>query len=104
MTDDNVVALNTRRSSDLGYQAGGSRQVVNPPGPPHDGGMEERISKLEDDVGEIKAILARLAPRIDEMYGRMQNVPTLMQIGGVVLGINAGIVAVSALLVRVLQQ
>src|SRR6266700_666664 len=45
---------------------------------PHDPGMEARVAKLESDVGhirsdtsEIKAILARLAPRIDEMYGKL---------------------------------
>jgi hypothetical protein len=40
--------------------------------------MEARVAKLEADVGhirsdisEIKNILARLAPRIDEMYGKL---------------------------------
>jgi hypothetical protein len=44
---------------------------------PHDPGMEPRVAKLEadvghirSDIGEIKTILGRLAPRIDEMYGR----------------------------------
>jgi hypothetical protein len=38
--------------------------------------MEPRVAKLESDVGhirsdisEIKTLLGRLAPRIDEMYG-----------------------------------
>jgi hypothetical protein len=45
---------------------------------PQDPGMEARVAKLESDVGhirsdisEIKAILGRLAPRIDEMYGKL---------------------------------
>jgi hypothetical protein len=33
------------------------------------GGIEPRVARLEVDVAEIKAILNRLAPRIDEMYG-----------------------------------
>jgi uncharacterized protein YceH (UPF0502 family) len=33
------------------------------------GGIEPRVARLESDVAEIKAILNRLAPRIDEMYG-----------------------------------
>ena len=40
--------------------------------------MEARVAKLESDVGhirsdisEIKGILGRLAPRIDEMYGKL---------------------------------
>jgi hypothetical protein len=39
--------------------------------------MEARVAKLESDVGhirsdlsEIKGTLARLAPKIDEMYGK----------------------------------
>ena len=33
------------------------------------GGLEPRVARLETDVAEIKAILNRLAPRIDDMYG-----------------------------------
>jgi hypothetical protein len=40
--------------------------------------MEARVAKLESDVGhirsdisEIKGILSRLAPRIDELYGKL---------------------------------
>jgi hypothetical protein len=50
---------------------------------PHDPGMETRVAKLESDVGhirsdmtEIKGILGRLAPRIDEMYGKMPHLGT----------------------------
>ena len=34
-------------------------------------GLEARVARLETDVGEIRAILNRLASRIDEMYGFM---------------------------------
>jgi hypothetical protein len=44
---------------------------------PDDPGIEARVAKLEADVGhirsdagDIKTLLGRLAPRIDEMYGR----------------------------------
>src|SRR5271169_1129229 len=38
-------------------------------GPPHESGLEARVARLESDVSEIRSILNRLAPRIDEMYG-----------------------------------
>jgi hypothetical protein len=37
--------------------------------PSHGTGLEPRVARLEADVTEIKSILNRLAPRIDEMYG-----------------------------------
>jgi hypothetical protein len=37
------------------------------------GGIEPRVARLEVDVAEIKAILNRLAPRIDEMYSRFTD-------------------------------
>jgi hypothetical protein len=50
---------------------------------PHDPGVEARVAKLEADVGniqanvaEIKSILGRLAPRIDEMFGKQQATAT----------------------------
>jgi len=63
VTDENVNLL---RPATLAVSGGG----------PYDPGMEARIAKLESDVGhvrtdisDIKALLGRLAPRIDEMYG-----------------------------------
>jgi hypothetical protein len=56
---------------------------------PHDPNMEARVAKLESDVGhirsditEIKTILGRLAPRIDEMYGRQAILATQSDIAG----------------------
>jgi hypothetical protein len=37
--------------------------------PSHGTGLEPRVARLEADVAEIKSILNRLAPRIDEIYG-----------------------------------
>jgi len=37
--------------------------------PPRETGLEARVARLESDVSEIRSILNRLAPRIDEMYG-----------------------------------
>jgi hypothetical protein len=37
--------------------------------PARESGLEERVGRLESDVSEIRSILNRLAPRIDEMYG-----------------------------------
>jgi hypothetical protein len=56
---------------------------------PHDPGMEPRVAKLESDVGhirsdigEIKTLLGRLAPRIDEMYGRQASLVTQQDLTG----------------------
>lgn len=86
--------------------------------------MEQRIAKLETDVGEIKDILKRLEPALTklavdmaEMKGRMvgiegrmigiegqlRQMPTLWSMGGTMLAINAGIVAVAGLVVSLLR-
>lgn len=66
---------------------GNSSTLVTAGGGPHDPGMETRVARLESDVGhirsdigEIKGALQRLAPRIDEMYGRQQSGATTMDI------------------------
>jgi uncharacterized coiled-coil protein SlyX len=77
-------------------------------GGPHDPDMEQRVAKLETDVGEIKATLARLEPvltRIDagvrkleadvgELKGRMTGIegqlrqlPTMWTLTTLVLSI-----------------
>jgi hypothetical protein len=87
-------------------------------GGPHPPDMEQRVAKLETDVGEIKAILMRLEPALSrlvidvaELKGRMigiegqlRQVPTLWSIGGTMLAINAGIVAVAGLAVALLRH
>jgi hypothetical protein len=52
-------------------------------GGPYNPDMEARVAKLESDVdhirsdiSEIKSVLGRLAPRIDEMYGRQSFLAT----------------------------
>jgi hypothetical protein len=59
-------------------------------GGPHDPGMEPRVAKLEadvghirSDVGDIKTLLGRLAPRIDEMYGRQSSLATQQDIANI---------------------
>jgi biopolymer transport protein ExbB/TolQ len=49
----------------------------------HDPGMEARLARVESDVGhiksdisEIKNLLARVAPRIDEIYGKLPFLAT----------------------------
>lgn len=48
-----------------------------------DTALETRVAKLESDVGhiradltEIRGLLGRIVPRIDEMYGRLALMPT----------------------------
>ncbi len=73
VTDDNIHNFRASEPAPLAPSGSG----------PHDPGMEARVAKLEADVGniqsnitEIKSILGRLAPRIDEMYGRQQATAT----------------------------
>jgi hypothetical protein len=67
---------------------GSETRSTNPPTPPggsgpNNPGIEARVAKLESDVGhirsdlsEIKSLLSRLAPRIDEMYGKLSYFST----------------------------
>ncbi|HYH22286.1 MAG TPA: hypothetical protein VD995_27065 [Azospirillum sp.] len=73
--------------------------------------MEARVARLESDIGEIKDILRRLEPvwtktRDDvlELKGKVARVPSLWQIAGTMLAINAGIVAVAGLIVALLRS
>lgn len=68
---------------------------------PHPPDMEQRVAKLETDVGEIKTILMRLEPlltRMDdrlrkveldvaELKGRVSQLPTTLQLVGFVLAV-----------------
>ena len=49
----------------------------------HDPAMEARLARVESDIGhiksdisEIKGVLGRLAPRIDEIYGKIPHLAT----------------------------
>ena len=44
-------------------------RIVDTGGSAHEPGLDARVGRLESDVSEIRSILNRLAPRIDEMYG-----------------------------------
>ena len=47
-------------------------------GGPHDPGMEARVTRLEDDVREIKQVLGRLEPMIVRIDATIQaTLPTL---------------------------
>ena len=84
---------------------------------PHDPGMEQRVAKLETDVGEIKAILGRLEPvltRVDsgvrklesdvaELKGRVSQLPGSLQIVGIILGVNAAAVTMGTLVIAALK-
>jgi hypothetical protein len=80
-----IAELQAANEADAADQPG-----VEPGGRgPHDPGMEPRVAKLEadvghirSDIGEIKTILGRLAPRIDEMYGRQAALVTQQDLTG----------------------
>ena len=59
----------------------------------HDSGMEARLARVESDIGhvrsdtsEIKSLLARLAPRIDEIYGKLPFLATKEDLARLELG------------------
>lgn len=43
-------------------------------GPPHDPGMEARVSALEASFGDVKAILARLEPTLGRVDDRTRKI------------------------------
>jgi hypothetical protein len=65
-------------------------------GPPHDDGMEARMSSVEAAIGRIDASLARIETTtrkieldVAELKGRISQLPTAIQMIGMVLGVLA---------------
>ena len=57
--------------------------VARPDEPPHDPGMDARVSRLEDDLGDVKATLRRLEPmiaRIDAILPHLATKVDLMDV------------------------
>lgn len=74
-------------------------------GPPYDGGMEQRVSKLEDKMdkvqdtlSDIRVILARMEGRFDCIDERMSHLPTYKGIGVLVSSIVGAAAALTAVL------
>ena len=44
-------------------------RIVDTGGPAHEPGLDARVGRLESDVSDIRTVLNRFTPRIDEMYG-----------------------------------
>ena len=70
------------------------RRLTSIGGGPHDPRMEERVAKLEADVGEIKEVLKRLEPAITrltvdvaEIKGKVSQMPTVWQLGALIVAI-----------------
>jgi hypothetical protein len=57
-------------------------------------GIEAPVKALEDDMREIKGDLRRLALDVDEIKGRVSNLPTAVQLmfmqAGLIIAIFAG--------------
>lgn len=49
--------------------------------------LDRRVGAVEADVREIKTILSRLEPRIAELYGRVQAMPTTLHLLGFIIAI-----------------
>jgi hypothetical protein len=65
--------------------------------------MEPRIAALEARVATIEGDVKKILLDLAEIKARLTHMPTLWAIAGIMLGINAGIVAVSAFAVSVLK-
>lgn len=72
--------------------------------------LQRRVGTIEAGSKEIMQTLTRLEPALSklvvdvaEIKGKVSHTPTLLQIGGTMLAINAGIVAVAALLTATLR-
>ena len=57
--------------------------VAPPGGPPRDPWMDARVSRLEDDMGEIKATLRRLEPMIVRLDATVPHLATKADLAGV---------------------
>lgn len=106
--------------------------LANGGGGPHDPGMEARVAKLESSVQGIESALREMVPNIKEMgtltkqiaegmpkiredlaelkgrmtgvEGQLRQVPSLWSMGGTMLAINAGIVAVAGLIIVLIKS
>lgn len=75
----------------LDEQAVRGRRVDEPPGPPHDGRMEQRVAALESDVKELKADIKAMAKDVAEIKGRLSQMPTTFQMLTWFVGIALGL-------------
>ncbi len=57
--------------------------VTTPGEPPHDPWLDARVTRLEEDVGEIKAILRRLEPMIVRTDTRLLEMVTKADLAAV---------------------
>ena len=56
-------------------------------GEPHPQLMEQRVTALENDMREIRADLKRLVLDVAEMKGRLSQMPTTVQLIGLIFAI-----------------
>jgi hypothetical protein len=70
---------------------GGRRPPGGPLNPPGDGGgydaMNARVGRLEDDVKELKADVKTIRADVNYIKGRLDSMPTTIQLLGFVIAI-----------------
>lgn len=67
-------------------------------------GISTRLDKIEAEQRRLGDALTKTQVELGELRGRVSQLPTLVQIVGAVLGINAGIIALGFALARLVSR
>lgn len=57
------------------------------------GGMDTRIGRIERDVEGLMTIVGTLVKDVAEIKGKISNLPTTIQLVGIMLGVSFGLLA-----------
>ena len=67
-------------------------------------GITSRLDKLETELHQQGQTIVKLGTDVARLEGRVSQLPTLVQIVGAVLGINAGIIALGFALAKLVSH